>query len=859
MKRKILITVTSLLLAFQALAQTETIVKGQVEDATDGPIVGANVVIGGTSSGTITDIDGNFSFKTKVEGSQQLLISFVGYSTKIIDVELTGGTYDAGSISIESESLGLSEVEVIASIAIDRKTPIAVSSIGSTFIEEKASNQEFPELLKSTPGVYATKQGGGYGDSRINVRGFNAVNVAVLINGVPVNDMENGRVYWSNWAGLTDVTQSMQVQRGLGASKVAVPSIGGTINIVTKSTDAKKGGYIFTGIGNNNYQKLGFSYSTGLTENNWAFTFQGAKIEGDGWAEGLQFEGYNYFFNASKIINEKHMISLTGFGAPQRHGQRQNRLRIETYQNAPQGTKYNADWGYLNGQVVSVEDNFYHKPQFSLNHYWTINNKSELSTAVYLSTGTGGGGGTATEEDVVSGFEPSFGAYRTGGTYSPYDLDALTELNQTSTDGRALAYLRASRNDHVWYGVLSTYKTELSDRFDFLAGLDLRSYKGIHFSEVTDLLGADYAYDNADVNNPGRMLTVGDKRDYYNDGIVLWEGGFLQTEFNDGPWSAFATLSLSNTSYKRIDYYNYLDSDPLQETDFQNFLGYQIKGGVNYNLTERHNVFANVGYFEKAPDFDAVFQNFQNDINQDAENQKILSYELGYGFRSAQLNVNVNLYRTSWKDRTFTDSFFSPNGEPLFANILGVDALHQGIEIDFVHRPTHNITFTGMVSVGDWTWQNNVSGVTVFDESQTEVGTLPTLFISGLKVGDAAQTTAALGFEYKPVSSLKLGATYNYYADNYASYDPNSQTNPDIIQAWQIPDYGIFDVNAVFNFNIGNLDASFYGNVNNLFNEEYITDADNGDSNDDGIPDDRGVAVFYGLGRTWTAGLKIKF
>ncbi|MBT33224.1 MAG: TonB-dependent receptor [Thalassobius sp.] len=856
--KKLLLTMMSLLLALQVFSQTETIVKGHVEDP-DGPVVGANVVIEGTSSGTITDIDGNFSFKSKVEGSQNLVISFVGYQPTVLDVNLTGGTFETGTITLESETLGLSEVEVIASVAIDRKTPIAVSSIGATFIEEKAGNQEFPELVKSTPGVYATKQGGGYGDSRITVRGFNDVNVAVLINGVPVNDMENGRVYWSNWAGLTDVTRSMQVQRGLGASKVAVPSIGGTINIVTKSTDAKKGGYIYTGIGNNNWQKLGFSYSTGLTENNWAFTFQGARIKGDGWADGLQFEGYNYFFNVSKILNEKHTISLTGFGAPQRHGQRQNYQSIETYQNAPQGTKYNADWGYLNGQIVNVEDNFYHKPQFSLNHYWTISRKSELSTAVYVSTGTGGGGGTATEEDAVSGFEPTFGSYRTGGAYSAYDLDQLVALNQTSTDGRALAYLRASRNDHRWYGVLSTYKTELSDKLDFLAGLDLRRYKGIHFSEVTDLLGADYAYDNADINNPGRMLKVGDKRDYYNDGIVLWEGGFLQAEYNDGPLAAFVTVSASNTSYKRIDYYNYLDSDPEQETEFQNFFGYQIKGGVNYNLNEYHNVFANVGYFEKAPDFDAVFQNYVNDINPDAVNQKILSYEVGYGFRSAQFSANVNVYRTSWKDRTFTDSFYGDNDDLYFANLLGVDALHQGIEVDFEHRPTHNIKLTGMVSLGDWKWQNNVSGVNVFDEQQNIVGTLSTLYITGLRVGDAAQTTAALGFEYSPVSSLKLGANYNYYGDNYADYDPINQTNSEIHQAWKIPDFGLFDVNARFDFKLGNLDGSFYANVNNLFNEEYISDAQNGDSNDDGIADSQGVSVYYGLGRQWTAGLKIKF
>ena len=111
-----------------------------------------------------------------------------------------------------SDAFALSDVTITSSVAIARKTPVAVSTITPVFIEEKLGTQEFPEILKSTPGVYATKQGGGYGDSKITIRGFKSENVAVMINGVPMNDMEWGGVYWSNWAGLSDVTRSMQVK-----------------------------------------------------------------------------------------------------------------------------------------------------------------------------------------------------------------------------------------------------------------------------------------------------------------------------------------------------------------------------------------------------------------------------------------------------------------------------------------------------------------------------------------------------------------------------------------------------------------------------------------------------------------------
>lgn len=118
--------------------------------------------------------------------------------------------------------------------------------------------------MKSTPSVYVTKVGGGFGDSRINMRGFDATNIAVIINGQPVNDMQSGAVYWSNWTGLADIASSIQIQRGLGASKFVVPSVGGTINIVTKATDSEQKAMVKAEVGNDSYSRLSAMYSSGL-------------------------------------------------------------------------------------------------------------------------------------------------------------------------------------------------------------------------------------------------------------------------------------------------------------------------------------------------------------------------------------------------------------------------------------------------------------------------------------------------------------------------------------------------------------------------------------------------------------------
>jgi len=843
---KNLLFVAILFVSTTVLGQTK--ITGTVVDESNQSLPGASILEKGTMNGTETDFDGKFSLNT-TSNSGILVVSFIGYKT--VEVSFSSTKSNVGAIQLEEGGSTLDEIIITStSFAIDRKTPVAVSTIKAADIERKLGTQEFPEVLKSTPGVYATKSGGGFGDGRINLRGFNSENVAVMINGVPVNDMENGRVYWSNWAGLSDVTSAMQVQRGLGAAKVAVPSIGGTINILSKTSDVNKGGNVVASTGNNGYQKYGFTLSTGLMENGLAATVSFAKISGEGYIEGTQFEGTNYFINFSKEINKNHKLSFTSFGAPQRHGQRQNMSTVSTYRNAEAGNQFNPDWGYKDGQVTHIEDNFYHKSQTSLNHYWTINDNTSLSTAAYVSYGTGGGGGTAgTNRDL-------FGV-RLGGADQPVDLDNIVEINRANGALGSEAILRASRNDHEWYGLLSTFKTNLTDELTFIGGLDVRTYTGKHFREVTDLLGGDYYLDNNNVNNPNAALVVGDKMGYNNDGEVGWLGFFGQLEYGTENFDAFVSSSIQKTSYQRIEYFLYdLSTEAgrdLATSEKIKLDGYSIKGGANFRLDDVQNVFANIGYFERPAAFNAVFNGFNNTkINRDAENEKVFSLELGYGVRAEKFAANVNVYRTQWNDRTFTRNVRAtePGAEDYTANLLGVNALHQGIEFDFTYKPSNDLNFSGMLSLGDWKWDNNLEDVPVFNEDQEEVTTL-SLPIKGLKVSNAAQTTAALGMLYKFWDKTSITVDYNYFANLYARIDvlnyANATETP--TDSYKVPSYGTIDASLRHSFNFGTFDTTLTARVNNVLDTEYIADAI--DASD--------PLVFFGFGRTFSLSAKIKF
>ncbi len=879
-----------MLVSFASFSQTN--VKGVLVDAQTGEVlIGASIVVDGTTIGTATALDGSFKI-TVPSGDQKLIFSYVGYLEVVKDITTTSGEeVDLGKIALDADAVNINEVKVVASVAVARETPVAISTISPTQIAEKLGTKEYPEILKSTPGVYATKQGGAFGDSRINIRGFDQRNTATMINGVPVNDMENGWVYWSNWAGLADVTRSFQLQRGLGASKVAVPSLGGTLNILTKTTDAKQGGNVFSTVGAEGYIKYGVTLSTGLADNGWAATVSLAKSEGDGFVDGTQFESYSYFANISKRINDNHTLAFSIFGAPQWHGQRDwgSKLSIEEWQD--KGIRYNPDWGYKNGEVYYAEKNKYHKPQAILNHFWTMDENTSLITAVYASVGTGYGTG-----EYYSGSSKFYADdYQ---RENQIDFDKIVDENVAAGSAGSESILRTSNNNHQWYGLITSYNKEIGN-LDIMAGLDGRYYIGEHYRQVEDLLGGQFYLDDVDVNNTSKIVKKGDKIAYANDGHVGWIGGFAQAEYSLDKLNTFVSLALSNKSYKRIDYFNYFTDDLInqinadaaleqqyiddlgdrkfleamkgQESDWVGFLGYSIKGGANYNLTDNHNVFFNTGYFERQPDFDAVFLNYINNVNDEAVNEKAFSFELGYGYRSSIISANLNAYYTKWGDVTNTPSDYKNDpvtGERTYftANILGIDAAHMGIELDFIVKPIEKLQITGFVSVGDWRWLSDLEDVGVFDENQVKLDSID-IYLKDVHVGDAAQTTFGLGVDYELLKGLKFGVNYNFYDNIYADFEIDDRKtnyatgNPD---SWKLPYYSLVDLNLRYNFEISDLKATLFCNVDNLFDTEYISEAQGGFNKDPLGVDDaatgwKKTGVFYGWGRTWSVGLKIRF
>ncbi len=706
----------------------------------------------------------------------------------------------------------------------------------------------------------------------------------------------------------------MQVQRGLGASIISVPSVGGTLNITTRSIDAKKGGSVFYGMGNDGMNHIGFNVSTGLMKNGWAVSLMGTRKWGDGYVQGTNFNAYTYFVNVSKRINDAHQLSLTAFGSPQVHYKRssqdglsiENWQKVADYMDGESMYRYNPTFGYdLDGQVRSSTKNVYHKPQISLNHIWQIDHKSSLSSAVYVSLASGygsSGQGRGTYKGQSLSNTSWYGASngnlntlfrRDDGTF---DYAAIQEMNMASETGSNMI-MSKSINSHKWFGLVSTYKNELIEKkLNLTAGIDVRYYIGKHTNEITDLYNGEYFMDDssrkgvnpannaaaADPNWKYQKLGVGDVvyRDY--DGYTVQEGGFAQLEYTTLRDKLTMVLagSLNNTTYWRVDRL-YYDKEH-GTSDKPNFVAGSVKGGANYNIDKHNNVYFNGGYLTRAPFFaKGVFaaQATSNAINPNPVNEKCGSIELGYEFHSPVFTATFNAYYTKWMDKTTSRSVQmrgEMSGQYGSFNMQGVNARHMGVELAATFQPTNWFTLEGMLSIADYIWDSNPTGYFYgpggFPISSLN-GTPATGIMSGdhlsaklnqkgVKVGGSAMTTGAISATFRPFKGWRIGADWTFHARNYSDYQVtasnfNPGTDLNVPDPWRIPWGNQLDLSASYSFEIGGINARLSGNVYNLCNYHYVTTAW-GKLEEPGAWDNV-FRVFYSFGRTYSLKLRLNF
>ncbi len=895
--KSIAITLLYIIWHITPLFAQESVIKGHiVEGGTDNSLPG--VIVTNGKNRAITDDNGRFSIKQDL-GVDSLVLSCVGYINTIVRV---GQKRDLGRIEMPINHYILEDVTIRSQLAVPRKTPVVASNIHAIEIEERLGNNEFVEALKYTPGVHANKQSGSWCESEIFMRGFSNDNIAVMVNGIPVNDMETGYLYWSNWVGLSDVTTLMQTQRGIGANKVSAPSVGGTINIITRGIDTKKGGSVYHSIGNDGYQKTSFSLSTGLLKHNWAINILGSYTKGDGYAQGTNFEGYSYFINVSKLFNDRHQINLTAFGAPQWHYRRSNALTEtewayvkDTYAVAGGWRRYNPDFGFNKNGVRKTGDyEKFHFPIVSLKHIWQLSQTANITTTAYGIFSSGGGYGGKANSDEYSEYDWYGSDYgilnRTfrcdDGTF---DYGKIEEINRTSDNGSQMIMTQIQGTEKR-LGLMSTFSQRSFDCLDWFVGLDFRYFKSLHANKIVDLFGGEYYIDpsrqDVDINNnanatdvwKNQPLHVGDMVYRHYNSHIMQEGIFGQVEYSHDKFNAFLSGALNYSDYWRYDHL-YYDSDNA-ESDKIGFWGGNVKAGINYNINDKNNVFVNVGYVSKAPQFKSgafMSANSSNIINDKVKNEKAFTAEVGYAFCNDFMQIKANAYLTRWLDKSMTKK--GKLTEQYYINMTGVNSKHVGIELETQIRPAHWVDINAMLSVGSWKWDSdNVTGYAydIYGQALTPEGAITTpgaaehakatINMKGVHIGGSAQTTAGANVTFKPFAGFKIGGGYTFYDRNFAYYSLSGSSlsigkDLYVSEPWKMPSHNCVDLWCSYNFDFLGLHATFSGQVSNVLDNHYIEKAWNPTNVGKEVTEVNAedVYFFYSIGRTWSVKLKVDF
>jgi iron complex outermembrane recepter protein len=831
-------------------------VSGIVSDIdSKAPIAGVEIYEAKSRKGTITKTDGSFIL-TFEHAIDQIHLSHIGFKSKVVSVSNQNQPIE---IFLEKNDFELEEISVISDFARERYNPIAFTNIGSEKIALHLGDKPLPEIMNFTPGVYASRDGGGSGDATLSIRGFQQENIAVLLNGIPINGAENGLVYWNNWMGLTEVAAGIQVQRGIGASKVALNSVGGTINILTMFPLQQSGGIISQQLTNYGNRKTTLTYHSGTDDKGWALSFLGSRSQGNGYIDGTYVDGWAYFLNLSKEINDRQRLLFTVLGGPEKHGQRNLKMSQDEIERF--GSRYNKEWGSYNEKINNASENFYHKPHLSLTHYLGFSNQSMLATSVYFSPGWGGG-----KWNDSFNYGPNVFSFRNPSGQidwdSIYDYNASNDDSFTLENGQTVSgfskvvqtHFLAS---HIWSGALSSFETYINPSTKIIGGIHYRYFKSNLKQEVADLLGGqfyidDFSWSAAGIAGRKQIKMPGDVIRIHNGALLHNSSVFAQIEKTKGRSRFFSAVTISDSRFRRHDVYNY----PTNKwSEWVNKPGFDVKAGFNYNLDRYSSFYINAAYFSKAPYYKYVFGNFSNTPVRNIRNEKVSTIEGGYSLKEVKNTVIFSAYYTFWQDVSFLSNEYIQleNNQQTRAMVNGLDALHKGIELEWMHEFYPELKVGGIVSYGDWKWQNDVEA-RLFNDKDIVVDTV-NVYASGLYVGGQPQFQAGLMIQTIVLQKADMRLQFNYYDRHFASFDPSGRQNPeDRKQSFKLPSFMLADFHVSFPIQMFAKEAILYMNINNLFNETYILKGEDGIEHN--IETFRG---FWSFGRTFDFGFRIKF
>ena len=857
MKRSFILLIISVLFITPLLAQYQ--IQGQIVSAnTQKAVSAAHLLLGEKNQGYTSNENGFFQFETN-QKQGWFWIEAVGFEKQKVYFRAKTGHTDLGKLMLQPKTYRLNEINISASMVKPDQAAINISNISARKLKSELGDQPLPLLMQQTPGVFSVRNGGGSGDASLSIRGFKQDNVALLLNGIPINGVENGLVYWSNWLGLNDAAASIQIQKGPGFTNLASNAVGGSINIISTKANQTKGGNLnvqFTDYGN---QKTTLILNSGQLDNGWSLSFMGAYFSGPGYIDATAVKGFSYFFTANKQLGRRHHINITLLGSPQHHQQRS--LKLSHQEVLTHGYRYNKDWGSLDGKTKNASENFYHKPFLTMTDDWKISSTQNLSNTFYLAYGSGGGKWSDSFH-----YAPSIFSYRTPS--GQIDWNRIYENNADNTTPYVLAngdtVSGYSINigtrflaSHVQSGWMSTYEQKFGKFLTLTSGLHYSYFNSFLREEISDLMGGqfyieDYGWSLSGVAGRNQIKMPGDIIKVNNHSIIHQVTGYARLKYQTKKVFGYVTLGANNHWYQRVDDFNYV-TNPKSKTIVKP--GFDFRTGIRYQLYQSHQFYFNAAHISRAPYFKYVFGNFTNVPVQNLKNEKIDDFEMGYQLTTGNLKSNLNLFYTQWQNVSLLSNEYVQleDNRQSRAMINGLNSIHKGIEWEMQYQINGSVKIAAMLSLGDYRWQNDVNAKLINDNNV--VFDTVHVYAKNLYVGGTAQTQVGAWIDLQLMKTSHLKVSWTYYDKIFADFDPTHRNLPEMRQqAYRFPAYHL--VNAFFNMpaHFGKLPGLLQINAYNLLNQHYIETGEDGINND--LDSFRG---FWSMGINFNFAIKVFF
>jgi hypothetical protein len=696
-----------------------------------------------------------------------------------------------------------------------------------------AGNQNVSSVLSAGRDPFYSAASFNFSSVRFRIRGYDNDYFSTYMNGIPMDNLDNGFTPFGLWGGLNDVMRNREVSFGLNYTSFAFGDIGSNTNIDSRASRQRAQTSFSYANANRNYtHRWMFTHSTGMSKKGWAFSLSGSRRWAEeGYVPGTYYDGWSYFAAADKRLGQKHLLSLVAFGAPTENG-RQGASVTEMI-NLANDRFYNPNWGYQNGQKRNASVGKTHQPMIILTHDFRIKNNMSLTTAAGYSFGNR----SVTAIDWYNAADPRPDYYRYLPSYTrefSTSADAqqaaeLEKLMRSDINLRQINWQRlydANRGDYMTVhdvngvsgnnvsGLRSHYiiedrvintgrlnlntvlNTRVNEHFDLMAGLTYQSQKNHYFKKVDDLLGGDFYLnlnqfaerDNPtsttanqnDMDHPNRILKVGDKFGYDYNIDLTSASAWSQGVFKFSDFDFFVAGQFVRTTFQRFGHVKsgLFPTDSYGPSKKNEFNDFGVKGGVTYKINGRNYVYVNAAYLTKAPFFDNVYVSprTRNAQQADVKSEIIRNAEGGYIMHSPNLKIRVSGYIAQMQNQMEVLSFFHDSLQN-FVNfaISGINKLHFGGEFGVEAKIASGLTVNAAAAVGRYYYDSKQHAVITADNTNAILGE-QVIYAQNFRVPSTPQEAYSLGFTYRSPKFWFVSLTGNYFDQSYLSMNPLRRT-----------------------------------------------------------------------------------